>query len=98
MSRAPIPEEYRGVRFRQIAPSLRWRVGDGLANQVESKRPRDPDTREYLDPEGTFITFDDDARIDVETLVRRGHLVREEQPKGKSRAVSSPPDEEASSG
>lgn len=88
MPRDPIPEEYRGVRFRQIAPALRWSVGEGLAHQEESKRARDPDTNQFLDVDGTFVTFDDDARIDLVRLIERGHLVRDDEPKGKSKAAA----------
>lgn len=75
MAFEPIADVYRGVRFRQLAPKLRWPVGPGFANQVESTRPRNERTGQFLDPEGTFITFDDDARVNVGFLLKTGALV-----------------------
>jgi hypothetical protein len=72
-----IAEEYRGVRFRQLAPKLRWPVGDGFAHQTESVRPRNKATLRFEDPEGTFITFEDDARVNVAQLIRTGALAIE---------------------
>lgn len=75
MARERIAEEYRGVRFRLVAPALRWPVGEGLAVQTLSKRPRNNKTMEFLDAEGTFIVFEDEARIDIPKLLQSGVLV-----------------------
>jgi hypothetical protein len=73
-----IAEEFRGVRFRQISPKLRWPVGDGWAGLTESTRPRNKNTLRFEDPEGTFIVFDDEARINIPRLIRIGALVIED--------------------
>lgn len=73
-----IAEEYRGVRFRQIAPKLRWPVGEGFAHQTESVRPRNKNTLRFEDTEGTFIVFEDEARINIPRLLRTGALVIED--------------------
>lgn len=80
MERMKLAEEYRGVRFRQIAPALRWPVGEGLGTQRLSKRPRDRRTLEFLDgEEGTIVEFEDEARIDVAQLLERGWIERIDQ-------------------
>jgi hypothetical protein len=73
-----IAEEFRGVRFRQIAPKLRWPVGEGFGTQTESVRPRNKNTLRFEDPEGTFIVFEDEARINIPRLLRTGALVIED--------------------
>lgn len=80
MERPRLAEEYRGVRFRQIAPNLRWPVGGGLGTQHLSKRPRDRKTLEFMDgDEGTILEFEDDARVDVAYLLQRGWIERIDQ-------------------
>lgn len=80
MERMKLAEEYRGVRFRQIAPALRWPVGEGLGTQRLSKRPRDRRTLEFLDGEdGTIVEFEEEARIDVAHLLERGWIERIDQ-------------------
>jgi hypothetical protein len=86
-----IAEEYRGVRFRQLAPKLRWPVGDGFANQTESVRPRNKNTLRFEDPEGTFVVFEDDARIDIPHLIRIGALVIDTPAPKAARAPAVPP-------
>lgn len=91
MERMKLAEEYRGVRFRQIAPALRWPVGEGLGTQRLSKRPRDRRTLEFLDgEEGTIVEFEDEARIDVARLLERGWIERIDQ---RTHAARMPIDE-----
>ncbi len=102
MERPRLAEEYRGVRFRQIAPNLRWPVGEGLGTQHLSKRPRDPRTLAFLDGEdGTIIEFEDGARVDVDQLLARGWIVRAD-PAGKAKKApaepAAPVETEAASG
>lgn len=80
MADGPIPEVYRGVRFRQLAPKLRWFVGPGFSDMKESERPRNENTGVFLDdPEGTFVKFEDDAHgIDIDRQLRAGGLVIED--------------------
>lgn len=78
MAEQQMAEEFRGVRFRQIAPKLRWPVGEGLAHQTESVRPRNKNTLRFEDPQGTFIVFEDEAHINIPRLLRTGALVIED--------------------
>lgn len=73
-----IPEEYRGVRFRQLAPMLRWFTGGGHGTMHESERPRNEQTGQFLDPDGTFVTFQPDADMDIDRQLRIGGLVIED--------------------
>lgn len=69
-----IPEVYRGVRFRQVTPALRWYVGDGFANMKESEFPKNA-KGEYINPppEPVYVTFEEDAHsIDIDRLLRPG--------------------------
>lgn len=70
----PIAEVYRGVRFRQFAPKLRWTVGDGFADERVSERPRNERTGQFTDSEGTYVVFEDDARVNVDFLLKTGGL------------------------
>jgi hypothetical protein len=93
MPKQPIAEEYRGVRFRQVAPTLRWRVGADHWEYHESKRPRNPKTLAYTDGEdGTVIQFEDDAYVDVARMIAQRWIVRLDQ---RSHAARRPPAEPA---
>jgi hypothetical protein len=41
-------------------------------------RPRNKNTLRFEDPEGTFIVFEDDARINIPRLLRTGALAIED--------------------
>ncbi len=91
MAKTPIAEEYRGVRFRQVAPTLRWRVGAEHWEYHESKRPRAKKDLAYLDgPDGTIIQFEDDAFVDVANWLARRWIVKIDQ---RSHMAKKPPAE-----
>lgn len=61
--------------YRVIAKGIR--VQRPGRPHLEVKRPRNPDTGQFLDSDAapTLITFADDDDVDIATLLRQGSIV-----------------------
>jgi len=68
----PVPEQYVGVPFRQIAGELRWgKDGDRRTNRIRSVRPIDERTERYADSaeNPTLVTFAADDNVNISWLL-----------------------------
>lgn len=71
-----IPEAYRGVRFRQVCPYLRWFVGEGFSHMEESWFPSNAEGVFYPPAEPIYLTFPDDMHgLEIDRQLRTGGLV-----------------------
>lgn len=82
-----VPAEFVGVKYRQIADTLRWRRG---GKRIMSRRPINEENTKHIDSleKPTLVQYQaEDVGVDVEFLLRQGAIAPWEPPKASAKKV-----------